>query len=219
MGNMASVPNAAEDSRMAEQYTVTIDIDERRFARMLRTLTAQQFRTANISAVSTAILSAGVLAYSGGQSPTLGWCLGVACGAWAVCYVTARTSVRQALETMRLMSSGPTEMTVSEGGIRFVGRYSRSELAWQKFTRVAQFSDFWLLYIANSSAVFVPIEALTTPVRQLLLDNVRPLREARDRCLRCGYDLFGLIEKRCPECGYSFSMNDDGKPVAERTSS
>jgi len=24
---------------------------------------------------------------------------------------------------------------------------------------------------------------------------------ADDRCLRCGYDLTGLVERRCPECG------------------
>jgi hypothetical protein len=38
------------------------------------------------------------------------------------------------------------------------------------------------------------------------------------RCRNCGYDLRGLIEHRCPECGKEFDPNDKAKMIDGRFS-
>src|SRR5688572_30737559 len=46
----------------------------------------------------------------------------------------------------------------------------------------------------------------------VIMIDVGPMVTAREqiyaRCLRCGYQLHGLPEPRCPECGNDFDWND-----------
>ncbi len=37
---------------------------------------------------------------------------------------------------------------------------------------------------------------------------VRRMRRRRGRCAACGYDLHGLLQPRCPECGEGFEVAD-----------
>jgi hypothetical protein len=52
---------------------------------------------------------------------------------------------------------------------------------------------FWLLFVVVAGPVILPV---------LLHRGLRRwLRARRNQCLKCGYDLRGLPEPRCPECG------------------
>ena len=51
------------------------------------------------------------------------------------------------------------------------------------------------------------------PVRALLLPSARRARrKGRGLCINCGYDLRGLVERRCPECAQPFAtpLQKDG---------
>jgi hypothetical protein len=58
-------------------------------------------------------------------------------------------------------------------------------------------------YLAFALPIFVPIILFGTyPALALVYGPVRRRhRRARNQCVRCGYDLTGLVATGCPECG------------------
>ncbi len=88
-------------------------------------------------------------------------------------------------------------IAASDGKLRFrvksihnVGRYHR-------------------LYVTTSEyAVHLGLLVLATALPSLFLTGVpwvrRFVRHRSGRCVRCGYNLHGLTEPRCPECGTRF---------------
>ncbi|MCP4251306.1 MAG: hypothetical protein GY778_30085 [bacterium] len=65
----------------------------------------------------------------------------------------------------------------------------------------------WRRYVSASLPCWLVL-ALTAPlpIAAILRGPVRRhLRRRRNRCIHCGYDLTGLPEPRCPECGKAIS--------------
>ena len=65
--------------------------------------------------------------------------------------------------------------------------------------------------------LWVPLIFLVIyPVIALIRGPIRRYRRrAKGQCLTCAYNLTGLIEPRCPECGTSFVMRQATQPVAD----
>lgn len=53
---------------------------------------------------------------------------------------------------------------------------------------------------------------------QLMIGRLGPMVDGRGRCPQCGYLLYGLAERRCPECGRGFSPDDVGLTPADLNS-
>jgi len=54
----------------------------------------------------------------------------------------------------------------------------------------------------------LPVVVAVGYVNFVLFDRAVVLERAGFRCRRCGYDLRGQIEPRCPECGWEFDAAD-----------
>ena len=68
------------------------------------------------------------------------------------------------------------------------------------------------LYVTtNEYAVHLGLLVLATALPSLFLTGVPWVRRfvwhRSGRCVRCGYNLHGLIEPRCPECGNEFESS------------
>jgi hypothetical protein len=55
---------------------------------------------------------------------------------------------------------------------------------------------YWMLVTAF--LIFPTIALLTRPTRR------KAFRRRHDLCIKCGYNLAALTERRCPECGTGF---------------
>ena len=69
------------------------------------------------------------------------------------------------------------------------------------------------LYVTtNEYAIRLGLLVFATAVPILFLTGIpwirRILRHRSQRCIRCGYDLHGLTEPRCPECGTPFEKHE-----------
>ena len=47
----------------------------------------------------------------------------------------------------------------------------------------------------------------------------RRFRHARELCVGCGYNLHGLTEPRCPECGTPFEMSSKSQAASSKAAS
>lgn len=84
-----------------------------------------------------------------------------------------------------------------------VGGRWRTRIGPQPF---APFADQGPLWSFESSYVRLPVWALVIPlmippIRDSVRERRRLRRKKRNECLECGYNLTGLVEPRCPECG------------------
>ena len=98
---------------------------------------------------------------------------------------------------------GPTELTLTGFGGFYLtqGRSDHPEEGWPSTTSKGLRTPVWFLPVAFSAyPVFVAIRGAM----------VRRRREA-PLCLECGYNLTGLPENRCPECGTPFESPASSK--------
>jgi len=64
-------------------------------------------------------------------------------------------------------------------------------------------------WLVESSYFRLPVWPLVipfmiSPIRDSIRERRRLRRKKRNECLQCGYNLMGLVEPRCPECGSKF---------------
>ncbi len=68
------------------------------------------------------------------------------------------------------------------------------------------------MWVVESSFLRLPVWPLAIllvvpPIQNSIYERRRLRRKKRNECLDCGYNLTGLIEPRCPECGCSFTRS------------
>ncbi len=88
-----------------------------------------------------------------------------------------------------------------------VGGGWRSTIGPQPLAPVASREQIWRV---ESSYFRLPVWPLAIllmilPIRDSIRERRRLLRKKRNECLECGYNLTGLTEPRCPECGTSIA--------------
>jgi len=84
-----------------------------------------------------------------------------------------------------------------------VGSRWRGKIGPQPFAPLAFAGPLWRV---ESSFLRLPvwplvIPLMVPPIRDSIRERRRLRRKKRNECLECGYNLTGLIEPRCPECG------------------
>ena len=94
----------------------------------------------------------------------------------------------------------------SRGEVPPVGGGWRAKIGPQPFAPVAYGGQLWWI---ESSFFRLPVWPLAIllmipPIRDSIRERRRLGRKKRNECLECGYNLTGLIEPRCPECGTEF---------------
>jgi len=107
--------------------------------------------------------------------------------------------------------TGPPTPPVFRVPIRIGDRYAvppvgggwRGIIGPQPFAPVAFAGPLWRV---ESSFFRLPVWPLVIPlmippIRDSIRERRRAGRKKRNECLECGYNLTGLIEPRCPECG------------------
>ena len=84
-------------------------------------------------------------------------------------------------------------------------------------------SDYWgLLYLTDLACLGVSFQGVLVNMWAVALSLYRGRPVPPGHCTRCGYNLFGLQDPRCPECGTAFSRVDRStyatRPCPRRTS-
>jgi hypothetical protein len=113
--------------------------------------------------------------------------------------------------------AGPLSPPVFRVPIRIGDRYTvppvgggwRARIGPQPFAPLAFSGSLWRV---ESSFFRLPIWLLVIPlmippIRDSIRQRRRLGRKKRNECLECGYNLTGLIEPRCPECGTATQGN------------
>lgn len=59
-----------------------------------------------------------------------------------------------------------------------------------------------VLFLAAVVLVGAPLGALLGAMAAYLIEMAPP--DGSTRCVYCGFDLFGCVDRRCPECGRAF---------------
>ena len=94
-----------------------------------------------------------------------------------------------------------------ENGAMMVSLHDRLD-EWTYVERSSEGLSLWNFWLAGTRVVEVPLYAVFTAVAipTLLVWRFVP-KFPRGHCRRCGYNLKGLTEPRCPECGTGFAEN------------
>ena len=110
-----------------------------------------------------------------------------------------------------LLSSWLVTTTVfAQSGILVIGFDDTPEPPSFLFQRHNDGLSGWLDLGKWESVLFVPLAYvfLVVAIPTLLVWRLAP-RFPRGHCRRCGYNLKGLTEARCPECGQPFEAKGD----------
>jgi len=92
----------------------------------------------------------------------------------------------------------------SEDGVGISSELGSSELKWRAFDRVVKYPNMWLLFVGKRQFLILPTANINEELAALIEQAVKIGSAGRPRCRKCGYDLRGQRELRCPECGTEF---------------
>ncbi len=150
-------------------------------------------------------------------------------GLWAVPrgrLATFRAALEQHLAELRRAPSAPTTIEVGARGVRVASGDAASEFGWSYFERVEVIEGFLAFAWHRAlGGIAVPLGAFASPgageefrakAHEWLVasghdagSRVRALIGDRSvLCPRCAYQLRGITEARCPECGRDVTTFD-----------
>ncbi len=78
---------------------------------------------------------------------------------------------------------------------------------WSTFTEIQVVEGATYLYLEEDSAIILPIHAFSNEqdyleFTQAVQQYYDPSESPKQPCQKCGYDLRGVAELGCPECGW-----------------
>lgn len=145
------------------------------------------------------------------------------------------------LESFRLRNSGTVVALTLSHQTSDQKKYAPFDRKWWRFRVEHQWPPFTLNYIGRHGSyvnfggfgitpgrmwtvefpiLFVVAISALIPLVSLIRGPLRRRRRRRkNRCLKCAYDLTGLPEPRCPECGTAISATLPDISVKVRTNS
>jgi hypothetical protein len=114
----------------------------------------------------------------------------------------------QAIQEIRAKAESKlVTMGFSDAGVSIHAELFTASYKWRVFTGLWRCRDLLLLIIAGSSYHAIPRAAVSPELSDYIGRCLSASRGGRSICRECGYDLRGLTEPRCPECGTRFDAD------------
>jgi hypothetical protein len=82
------------------------------------------------------------------------------------------------------------------------------EFAWGWLSALSPLSDVLFAWVAFLGMCTCHLLVIRKGVRRSLREQLNVA--GRPTCMQCGYDLRGQIDRRCPECGQEFMLQEPG---------
>jgi hypothetical protein len=112
--------------------------------------------------------------------------------------------MRMSMHPRRKIEDHHITYRFSHLGIFVSSELGSSELKWRAFERFWKFPDMWLLFVGKRQFLILPTADIDEELGAFIERCVRIGSAGRPKCRKCGYDLRGQREPRCPECGTEF---------------
>lgn len=127
--------------------------------------------------------------------------VGISFLSYASTYVRYR---RRNMQVRREFEDRASVFRFSDDGVAVSSELGSAQLKWRAFDKLRKHDDMWLLVARKAQFFILPTRALPEELRQFIEHRVQLGAGRRPKCQACGYDLRGLKEPRCPECGAAF---------------
>jgi hypothetical protein len=113
---------------------------------------------------------------------------------------------------------GPRTLAVSAQQVHEAGEFHENYTQWQMFSSITELGDCVTLDQNNARCYIIPVRVFASPSerQQFVADTnkwmlaahggdpqriLRHIAGADTKCTSCGYNLRGVADLRCPECG------------------
>ena len=152
-------------------------------------------------------LSLIVLWLAGFSKPIVlgGWCIFAVLDLIAI--MTYYRYAQNNMRAWRKKEEHVSKWEIGEGGVKIVGELATSELKWRAFEKIWKYPDVWLLFVAKHQFLILPTKVGTPELLDFIDHWIKIGSGGRPKCAKCGYDLRGQRETRCPECGTEFDRD------------
>lgn len=120
----------------------------------------------------------------------------------------ARRSVRKALRSPSGKHMLNTQtIVITPERLRQSGSFGEVSLNWSTFAEIRVVEGATYFYLDAHSAIILPMHVFSNEQEyldftQLAQQYYDPSESPRQPCQKCGYDLRGVAELGCPECGW-----------------
>jgi len=112
--------------------------------------------------------------------------------------------LRGNLRVRAMAEDHTTTFRLNDHGVAVSSELAKGEFSWRLFKGIWKYGDVWLLLLPRHQFVILPSTALDEQLQDYIDRCVRAGSAGRPKCRKCGYDLRGQQDLRCPECGTAF---------------
>lgn len=123
-----------------------------------------------------------------------------------------RTYVQQLVKNMLKSPSGKHMLdaqiiAITPERLKQSGSFGEISLKWSTFTAIQVVEGATYFYLEEHSTIILPMHVFSNEQEylkftQAALQYYDPSESPRQPCQKCGYDLRGVAEYGCPECGW-----------------
>lgn len=138
----------------------------------------------------------------------------IASTAWLFIWMAwkRRTHARRSVKKMLKSPSGKhmletQTIVITPERLQQSGSFGEISLSWSTFTEIQAVEGATYFYLEADSAIILPMHAFSNEQEYLEFTQKAqqyydPSESPKHSCKKCGYDLRGVAEYGCPECGW-----------------